>query len=569
MEQEFELIAKTFMGLEPVLARELTELGANNVTTGRRMVSFSGDKELMYRANLQLHTAIKILKPISHFKANSADDVYEGVKKIDWSEYLDLSKTFAVDAVVFSEEFRHSKFVAYKVKDAIVDQFRDNTNGKRPNISVANPDLRLHIHIADDDCTLCLDSSGESLHRRGYRQESVEAPLNEVLAAGIILMTGWRGETDFIDPMCGSGTLLIEAALIAHNMAPGLFRKSFAFEKWPDFDKDLFDRVYNDDTKEREFTHHIYGYDIDMKAVNTARINVKAAGMLHDITVEQADFKDFTQPKEKSIMVTNPPYGERISTADLLGTYKMIGERLKHQFTGNEAWILSYREECFDQIGLKPSLKTPLFNGSLECELRKYQLFEGKIGDFLHEGGEVKTDEERRLMAEKHRFKKNREFKRQLDEMEENEEGDIRTFTFHHHDMRTFSPKHQSKDDETYDRKEKFHRDDRPYNKYNKEGRGGRNDNRTYSRDNRGYGRDYRGYNSGNRGYGNDKGYSRDNRGYDRDKGYSRDNRGYGRDYRGYSRDNRGYDRGKGYNRDNRGYDRDKGQSHVQQNNEE
>lgn len=437
MTQEFEMIAKTFMGLEPVLANELTQLGAKNVQVGRRMVSFTGDKEMMYRANFQLHTAIRILKPIKHFKALSADDVYEGVKDIDWTEYLSLDKTFAVDSVVFSEEFRHSKFVAYKVKDAIVDQFREKT-GNRPNISVSNPDMRLHIHIAEDQCTLCLDSSGESLHRRGYRQESVEAPLNEVLAAGMILMTGWRGETDFIDPMCGSGTLLIEAALIARNMAPGLFRKEFAFEKWPDFDADLFDKIYNDDSQEREFTHHIYGYDVDIKAVNTARLNVKAAGLTSDITVEEQDFKNFTQPKEKSIMVTNPPYGERISTSDLLGTYKMIGERLKHQFTGNEAWVLSYREECFSQIGLKPSIKIPLFNGSLECEFRKYQMFDGKMSDFRGEGGIVKTEEEKRQMAEKHRFKKEREFKKRLDEQEENEDGDIRSFKFHSLEKKEF-----------------------------------------------------------------------------------------------------------------------------------
>ena len=445
MTQEFEMIAKTFMGLEPVLANELTQLGAKNVQVGRRMVSFTGDKEMMYRANFQLHTAIRILKPIKHFKALSADDVYEGVKDIDWTEYLSLDKTFAVDSVVFSEEFRHSKFVAYKVKDAIVDQFREKT-GNRPNISVSNPDMRLHIHIAEDQCTLCLDSSGESLHRRGYRQESVEAPLNEVLAAGMILMTGWRGETDFIDPMCGSGTLLIEAALIARNMAPGLFRKEFAFEKWPDFDPDLFDEIYNDDSNEREFTHHIYGYDVDIKAVNTARLNVKAAGLTSDITVEEQDFKNFTQPKEKSIMVTNPPYGERISTSDLLGTYKMIGERLKHQFTGNEAWVLSYREECFTQIGLKPSIKIPLFNGSLECEFRKYQMFDGKMSDFRGEGGIVKTEEEKRQMAEKHRFKKEREFKKRLDEQEENEDGDIRSFKFHSLEKKEFKRPREARD---------------------------------------------------------------------------------------------------------------------------
>jgi len=457
MEQEFELIAKTFMGLEPVLAKELTQLGANNVQIGRRMVSFTGDKEMMYRANFSLHTAIKILKPIARFKAQSADDVYNEIKKIDWTKYLDNDHTFAVDAVVFSEEFRHSKFVSYKVKDAIVDQFRENT-GSRPNISVANPDLRLHIHIAEADCTLCLDSSGESLHRRGYRQESVEAPLNEVLAAGMILMTGWKGDTDFIDPMCGSGTLLVEAALIARNMAPGLFRKEYAFEKWPDFDADLFDKIYNDDSQEREFTHHIYGYDIDMKAVNTARMNVKAAGLTADITVEQQDFKNFTQPKEKSILVSNPPYGERISTPDLLGTYRMIGERLKHQFVGGEAWILSYREECFEQIGLKPSIKIPVFNGSLECEFRKYQMFDGKLKEFRSEGGIVKTEEEKRQMSEKHRFKKEREFKKRLDEQEDNESSDIRSFTFHSNKPSAWGSKDERRS-EGGNRK-KFSRDD-------------------------------------------------------------------------------------------------------------
>ena len=435
---EFELIAKTFMGLEPVLAQELIRLGANNVQIGRRMVSFTGDKEMMYRANFQLHTAIRILKPIKHFKARSAEDVYNEVKKIDWSQYITKGKTFVVDSVVYSDEFRNSKFVSYKVKDAIVDQFREAT-GDRPNISISNPDIRLHIHIAEDNATLCLDSSGESLHRRGYRQETVEAPLNEVLAAGMILMTGWKGDTDFIDPMCGSGTLIIEAALIAQNISPGVFRKEYAFEKWPDFDADLFDAIYNDDSEEREFTHHIYGYDVDMKAVNTAILNVKAAGLSKVITVKQQDFKDFTRPSEKSLMITNPPYGERISTPNLLGTYKMIGEKLKKEFAGNEAWVLSYREECFEQIGLKPSIKIPVFNGSLECEFRKYVMFDGKMKDFRSEGGVVKTDEEKREMAQKHRFKKNREFKQRLEEEEANEEGDIRTFHFHKFDDHAFT----------------------------------------------------------------------------------------------------------------------------------
>lgn len=426
---EFELIAKTFMGLENILAQELNELGAKDVEIGRRVVSFKGDKEMMYRANFQLRTAIRILKPILHFKAKSADDVYNEIKKLEWTDIIGAGKTFSVDSVVYSDEFNNSRFVTYKVKDAIVDYFREKT-GKRPNISITNPDILLHIHISDTDATLSLDSSGQSLHRRGYRQESVEAPLNEVLAAGMILMTGWRGETDFIDPMCGSGTLPIEAALIACNMAPGVFRKGYAFEKWPDFDADLFEEIYNDDSREKEFEHHVYGYDVDIKAVNTANLNVKAAGLSKYITIKQQDFKDFTQPAEKSIIVSNPPYGERISTPDLLGTYKMIGERLKHAFIGNEAWILSYKEECFRQIGLKPSLKIPLYNGSLECEYRKYQMFDGKINDFVSEGGHVKTEEEKKMMAEKVRARKNRDYQKKMDEQEENEEADIRSFTF-------------------------------------------------------------------------------------------------------------------------------------------
>lgn len=507
MEQEFELIAKTFMGLEPVLAKELTQLGANNVQIGRRMVSFTGDKELMYRANFSLHTAIRVIKPIKHFKAQSADDVYEEVKKIDWSQYLDLKKSFAVDSVVFSDEFRHSKFVSYKVKDAIVDQFREKT-GQRPNISVANPDIRLNMHIAEDRCTLSLDSSGESLHRRGYRQESVEAPLNEVLAAGMILMTGWHGETDFIDPMCGSGTLLIEAALIARNMAPGVFRKEYAFEKWPDFDAELFDRIYNDDSQEREFTHHIYGYDIDPKAVQKASLNVRAAGLTKDVSVELADFKNFKQPVDKAIMVTNPPYGERISTPDLLGTYRMIGETLKHKFKDNDAWVLSYREECFDQIGLKPSIKIPLYNGSLECEFRKYQIFEGKLSDFRGAGNILKTEEEKKVMAEKHRFKENRDFKKRLAEAEDNEEGDIRTFKLHKFEF-----------DGRGSRDRERRRDDRDRRDY---GRGRRDDN---DREERSYSRGRRDFD--NRGGRNDRRGGHDFKG-------SRDRKDYGKKGRRY-----------------------------------
>ena len=287
--------------------------------------------------------------------------------------------------MVFSEEFRHSKFVSYRVKDAIADYFREKT-GKRPSVRLNNPDVLLNIHIAQTDCTLSLDSSGESLHRRGYRQEAVEAPLNEVLAAGMILLTGWHGECDLIDPMCGSGTIPIEAALIARNIAPGVFRQGYAFEKWNDFDADLFESIYNDDSQEREFTHKIYGYDNSPRANAIAMRNVKAAGVTKDVVLKLQPFQQFEQPKEKSIIITNPPYGERISTDDLLGLYAMIGERLKHAFTGNTAWILSYRDECFDQIGLKASRRIPLYNGALECEFREYEMFKGKYKEFREDG---------------------------------------------------------------------------------------------------------------------------------------------------------------------------------------
>ena len=431
-ESTFELIAKTFQGLEEVLAQELTVLGAQDIKIGRRMVSFTGDKEMMYRANFYLRTAIRILKPIKHFKAEDADEVYNAVKSIEWDRYIDLKTTFSVDSVIYSQEFRHSKFVAYKVKDAIVDYFREKT-GERPNIRVTNPDLKLNIHIAEDDCTLSFDSSGESLHRRGYRVASVEAPINEVLAAGLIMLSGWKGDCDLIDPMCGSGTIPIEAALIARNIAPGIFRNEFAFERWKDFDRDLLDTIYNDDSQERPFDHKIYGYDINAAAIASAEANVKSAHVGDIVTLQQKDFQKFTQPQEQSLIIMNPPYGERIASPNLLGLYRTIGERLKHQFVGGEAWIISYREECFDQIGLKPSFKIPLFNGSLDCEFRKYQIFDGKLKEF-RETGDIKTDEERSRMAEKKRFKQHRDFKKSFnDDDDSSQESEIPDYILRKH----------------------------------------------------------------------------------------------------------------------------------------
>lgn len=388
---EFEMIAKTFQGLEEVLAKELVALGANNVEIGRRMVSFTGDKAMMYKANFHLRTAVRILKPIMHFKASGADEVYEVIKSIDWEQYLDCGSTFSVDSVVYSDVFRHSKFVAYRVKDAIADYFNEKY-GERPSVRLNNPDLIFHIHIAGEECTLAFDSSGESLHRRGYRVETGAAPINEVLAAGMIMLTGWNGECDFIDPMCGSGTLPIEAALIARNIAPGVFRQGYAFEKWKDYDSELFKSIYDDDSGEREFNHKIYGYDVDGRMVACARRNVKSAMMSDIIEIECRDIKDFTEPAEPAIMVVNPPYGERLKLENLLQVYKELGSRMKHAFQGNEAWVISSSYDCFDQIALKASARIPLYNGDLDCEFRKYELFSGKYKGFRDEGNELKKD---------------------------------------------------------------------------------------------------------------------------------------------------------------------------------
>ena len=407
MQESFELIAKTFQGLEEVLAQELIELGANDVQIGRRMVSFSGNQEMMYRANFCLRTAVRILKPISHFRARNADEVYKAVKEIEWKDILDLDTSFVVDTTVYSTEFRNSKFVAYKVKDAIVDYFMER-EGKRPNISVANPDLRLNIHIAEDNCTLSLDSSGESLHLRGYRTATVEAPINEVLAAALIKMSGWKFDCDLIDPFCGSGTILVEAALMARNIYPGVFRQKFGFENWKDFNPELLSSIFEDDSNERTFEHRIVGSDINLRAVEAALANAKAAGVADLITVEQREIRDFKKPEMPAVLITNPPYGERLRPEDLSDIYRTLGEKLKREFQGGEAWIISSREELFDSMRLRPSFKVPLQNGSLDCELRKYVTFEGKLDNFRAQGNVVKTDDELRRMGEKGRFRDGR-----------------------------------------------------------------------------------------------------------------------------------------------------------------
>lgn len=394
MKESFKIIVKTLAGLENVLANELSELGLQNVEVGRRAVHCTGNLESLYRINMQCRTALKVLKPIHEFEAQNADEVYEAVKSLDWENFLALDKSFLIDSVVFSTNFSHSKFVAYKVKDAIADYFMAKYD-KRPSVGLSNPDLRINIHIAEDQCTLSLDSSGESLHKRGWRSGQTDAPINEVLAAGILLMAGWKGQCDFYDPMCGSGTFLVEALMIAKNIAPGLYRDSFAFEKWKDFDQDLLDSIYNDDSTEREFAYNIYGSDIHPPAVKIAEENIKSAGFSKYITLTNESFANVEPLGEKGMLVTNPPYGDRLQMPGLNFLYETIGERLKHHFVGFDAWIISHKEECFNNIGLRPSQRINLLNGSLECQLRQYEMFGGTKKDHVVKrlkDGEIRKD---------------------------------------------------------------------------------------------------------------------------------------------------------------------------------
>jgi putative N6-adenine-specific DNA methylase len=393
--QQFEMVAKTFQGLEDVLAEELRSLGAENVEPGRRMVSFEGDLAMLYRANMCCRTALRILKPIYKFVAKDSDELYEMVKEYDWTNVLTLDKTFSLDTVSYSEEFTHSRFVTYRVKDGIVDFFKDRFGpDKRPGVRLQDADVMINVHISGDRVTLSLDSSGESLHRRGYRVAQTEAPINEVLAAGIILKSGWRGDCPFVDPMCGSGTFLIEAALIGAGIMPGIYRKKFAFESWPDFDADLFDSIYNDDSSEKELTCKIYGADISPKAVAIAEQNIKQAGVARYIDLKVKPLSQWEEAPADGILVTNPPYGERIGSEDMEGLYRMIGTKLKRVFTGYHAWIIGYREEYFNCIGLSPSVKESLLNGGLECELREYIIFEGDYRSYRKAGMSLRDGEE-------------------------------------------------------------------------------------------------------------------------------------------------------------------------------
>jgi len=372
--ESYNLIAKTLHGLEPVLADELKQLGAQNIIPLKRAVSFAGYKFLLYQATYNLRTALSILKPVTEFKVRNEDDLYRGISRIQWNKFMNLNSTFAIQSTVNSRFFKHSKYVALKSKDAIVDQFRRKT-GKRPSIDTEIPDLKINIHIANDICTVSLDSSGEPLYKRGYRIEGHKAPLNEVLAAGMIKLSGWDMKKTLIDPMCGSGTIPIEAALMATNTPAGYLRETFGFMSWGDYDEELFEKVKKESRIIEKPDCGIIGSDISRLAFDIANKNLQKAGVRDYVKIKKIAFEDFSPPQEEGFLLTNPPFGERIQKDDLNNFYSVIGSRLKHQYHGYEAWLLSSNFEALKHIGLHPSMKYILFNGALECKFQQFRIY--------------------------------------------------------------------------------------------------------------------------------------------------------------------------------------------------
>lgn len=372
-----QLIAKTLSGLEPALAGELRALGATGIRELKRAVAFDGDNRLMYRANYELRSALRILMPIHSFPAYNERNFYEAIREIDWTEFMRVDDTLAIDAIAQGEVFRHSQYVGQLAKDAIVDQFRDRY-GRRPSVNTVAPTLRINIHIQGTHCDVSLDASGDSLHRRNYRRDTVEAPLNEVLAAGMILLSGWEGKGTFVDPMCGSGTLPIEAAMIATNTAPQHKRVQFGFFKWPDFDRKLWETVKQEaDSRRQSFEFPIVAADKDSRARNATSINILSAGLEQVIRVEKTPFEKLLPPEPPGVLITNPPYDERLKVEDIAAFYKSIGDRLKQQWAGWDAWLISSNREALKNVGLRSGRKITLFNGALECSFQKFELYEG------------------------------------------------------------------------------------------------------------------------------------------------------------------------------------------------
>lgn len=377
MGANFKMLAKTFFGFEDLLENELNQLGAQEVEKGNRVVHFKGDKGFMYKANLSLRTALKILVPIYHCRINSEHDLYQAAYDYPWEQHFTARETFAIDSVVFGETFTHSLYVSQKVKDAIADSFRAKT-GQRPSVNLKFPDVRINVHIDRDQCTISLDSSGASLHHRGYRTATNIAPLNEVLAAGLILLSGWDQRTDFLDPMCGSGTIPIEAAMMSCKIPANINRKEFAFEKWANWDEDLYLTIEESQlNKIQGLAGTISGYDKAPSAFEKAKDNVRNANLEEFVTIEKDNF--FFSQKEQDAplhIVTNPPYGERLE-GDINTLYSSFGDTLKQHYTNTQAWMITSNLEAMKHVGLRPSRKIKLFNGKLESRLLHYNIYPG------------------------------------------------------------------------------------------------------------------------------------------------------------------------------------------------
>ncbi len=379
MEDDFEMVATTFFGLEEVLVAELTKLGARDVTKLTRAVSFKGDLGFLYKANFCLRTALKILKPIATFSAANEQELYEGIKAIDWTAYLEKDGTLAVDSTLNSDFFNHTHYVSQKTKDAIVDQFREQFN-ERPSVNIDSPDIKLHVHIFREKVTVSLDSSGPILFKRGYRDETSTAPLNEVLAAGLVMLTGWDKRIFFMDPMCGSGTIPTEAALYANNVPAGYFREKFGFMTWKNYDKELWNTICESSIS--KITNHeqkILGIEISYNTAKIAKENVTQAQVEDIVSITKGSFFDYKPTTETGVIVMNPPYGNRIggSEDDINTLYKEIGNKLKRDFSGFTAWILTSNPEAAKNIGLRPTRKITLFNGPLECRFLRFDLYAG------------------------------------------------------------------------------------------------------------------------------------------------------------------------------------------------
>lgn len=377
--KEFEMVATCMQHLEPLLMDELEELGAKKINELKRAVSFRGDLRLLFKANLWLRTALKVLVPLHSFQARRDEEFYEAAKAFPWEDFFSAERTFAIDAAVHSEYFSHSQFALLKLKDAIVDRFREK-GGKRPSIERAEPDIKVHLHIRGDQVDLSLDSSGDPLFKRGYKREQHKAPINECLAAAMIKLSGWKAEQPLFDPMCGSATIPIEAALMEANIPPNMYRERFGFEAWRSFDGGLLAEVLEEARQlSRPITTKIYARDKDFRSLRAARININAARMKKYIELEEGDFFKMPPPTESGMIIFNPPYGERLGEEEqMIAFYEKIGSELKHSYPGWTACLISSDITAMKRIGLKPDEKHPLINGKLECQFRKYSLFQGK-----------------------------------------------------------------------------------------------------------------------------------------------------------------------------------------------